>query len=158
MEEKEILSIIEKYPEPEGRVNGILQEIQARYRHLPREALNIVAKKLNLPLSRLYGVATFYAGFTLKPQGEHIISVCHGTACHVKGAGRITEALEECLGICTGETTPDGKFTLQAVNCLGCCSLAPVLTVDERTYGKLTPESARRIADLYKEGGAYGSC
>jgi len=127
--------IIARHPEPDGQVAAILEDIQKKYRHLPEEALHIVAEKLGLPLPQLYGVATFYTGFSLSPKGEHVVCVCHGTTCHVKGAKLLSEHLEKEFGVKAGQTTADGAFTLEVVRCLGCCSLAPVVSVDGKTYG-----------------------
>ncbi len=101
---------------------------------------------MGLPSSQVYGVATFYTQFRLKPVGKHLMRVCHGTACHVSGAVKISQALEDELKVGDGETTEDGKFTLETVACLGCCSLAPVMMIDSETYGRLTPDSARKAA------------
>ena len=123
----------------------VLQETQDIYGYLPREAFERLSYKLNLNLSDMYGVATFYAQFRLEPVGRYIIKICHGTACHVQNAGTITEALEEALKIKDGETTSDGLFTLESVACLGCCSLAPVMMIGDDTFGKLTGKEAVRV-------------
>ncbi len=136
----EVEEIIAQHQEVDGRVSGILGDIQKKYRYIPEEALRLVSKKLGIPLTQLYGVATFYAAFSLTPKGEHLISVCHGTACHIRGAGQLSEILEKELQIKEGETTKDGKFTLESVRCLGCCSLAPVISIDGKTFGRLKPE------------------
>lgn len=149
---EEIKEIIESHPEPEGRISAVLEEIQKRYRYLPEEALRIVSGVLGVPLSRLYGVATFYAAFTLQPRGEHLISVCHGTACHVKGAKSLAERWEKELGIREGQTTADGIFTLEAVRCLGCCSLAPVFSIDGKVYGGVRPEQIPDLLEAWKGG------
>lgn len=128
----------------------LLQQAQEFYGWLPKEVLEGIAQRTGIPLARIYGVATFYTQFRLAPVGRHIIRVCHGTACHVAGAERITEALEDELKIRDGETTPDLRFTLDSVACLGCCSLAPVLMVDDDTHGRLTPDRARRLIHDYK--------
>lgn len=140
MKESEVLKIISRHQEVNGRVSGILGDIQQKYRYVPEEAMELVARELRLPLTRIYGVATFYAAFSLEPKGEHLISVCHGTACHVKGATQLGERLEKELQIKEGQTTKDGRFTLEGVRCLGCCSLAPVMSIDGKTYGRMKPE------------------
>lgn len=121
---------------PENTI-GILQDIQTTFRFLPLEALDRVCEKTEITPSQIYGVATFYAQFRMDPVGEHIIRVCHGTACHVIGAKNLTEALEEHLEVKDGQNTADMKYTLESVACLGCCSLAPVIMVDDDTFGNL---------------------
>ncbi|MBU1240081.1 NADH-quinone oxidoreductase subunit NuoE [Myxococcota bacterium] len=126
----------------------ILQKIQDHFRYLPMEALEEVCRHSAITPSQLYGVATFYSQFRLKPVGEVIIKVCHGTACHVGRAATITEALEEEFQIKDGESTPDMKFTLESVACVGCCSLAPVVVIGKDTYGKLSP---KKVVEIVKE-------
>lgn len=138
-------SLIEKYKNKKGNMIPLLQGIQDIYGYLPREAFIKVAKETNIELSDMYGVATFYAQFRLKPVGKHIVKVCHGTACHVQNAKELTDALQESLKVNDGETTSDGIFTLESVACLGCCSLAPVLMIGDETYGKLTGDKAVKI-------------
>jgi NADH-quinone oxidoreductase subunit E len=116
----------------------VLQDIQDRFHWLPPEALEHVADALGVPLVQVYGVATFYKSFSLKPRGRHICTVCLGTACHVRGGGAVLEQFERKLGIAAGETTPDGAYTLERVNCLGACALAPLAVVDGRTYGQMS--------------------
>ncbi len=137
--------LIEKYKGKKGNLIPLLQGVQATYGYIPRKAFELLAAETGLTLSDMYGVATFYAQFRLSPVGKHIIKVCHGTACHVQGADSISAALKEALRINDGETTPDKFFTLETVACLGCCSLAPVMMIDEETYGKLTGSSAVKI-------------
>ncbi len=120
----------------------LLQRLQERFGFLPRNVLEHVSRLLSLPLGRLYGLATFYTSLFLEPRGRHVVRVCHGTACHVSGAHRISEALEQHLGVAAGETTEDLTFTLEEVACLGCCSLAPVLAVGEETHGRLDRRAA----------------
>lgn len=140
MKESEVLDIISRYQDANGRVSGILGDIQQKYRYVPEEAMELVARELRIPLTQVYGVATFYAAYSLEPKGEHLIAVCHGTACHVKGAVQLSERLEKELQIREGQTTKDGRFTLEGVRCLGCCSLAPVMSIDGKTYGRMKPE------------------
>ncbi len=126
----------------------ILQEVQKRFRYVPLEAIARIASISEMTESQLYGVVTFYSQFRLEPVGDTIIKVCHGTACHVSGANGLTEALENKLGVKSGETTADRKFTLTSVACVGCCSLAPVLAVaDGRTYGRLDMKKAVKIVE-----------
>lgn len=115
-----------------------LQDIQDRFQWLPPEALEHVAEALGVPLAQVYGVATFYKAFSLAPRGRHVCTVCLGTACHVRGGGAVLEAFERRLGIAEGQTTPDGAFTLERVNCLGACALAPLAVVDGRPHGQMT--------------------
>jgi NADH-quinone oxidoreductase subunit E len=137
--------LIEKYKGKKGNMIPLLQGAQEIYGYIPREAFEKISAETGLPLSDMFGVATFYAQFRLKPVGRHIIKVCHGTACHVQNAKEITEALEETLGVRDGETTEDRFYTLESVACLGCCSLAPVMMIGEQTYGKLTGNEATKI-------------
>lgn len=142
---KLIKPLIEKYKNKKGSLIPILQGTQDIYGYLPEEALIEIAEATGIELSDMYGVATFYTQFRLNPVGKHIIKVCHGTACHVQNADSITEALEDALKIKDGETTEDNFYTLESVACLGCCSLAPVMMIDDETYGKLSGKSAVKI-------------
>lgn len=142
--------LIEKYKNKKGILIPILQGTQQIYGYIPQSAFEKISEETGLNLSDMYGVATFYAQFRLKPVGKHIIKVCHGTACHVQNANSITEALQESLGVKDGETTEDRLFTLESVACLGCCSLAPVMMIDEETYGKLTGKEAVNIVKNIK--------
>ena len=132
---------------PENTI-GILQDIQTTFRFLPLEALERVCEKTGISPSQIYGVATFYAQFRMDPVGEHIIRVCHGTACHVIGAKNLTEGLEEHLEVKEGGNTRDMKYTLESVACLGCCSLAPVIMIDGDTFAKL---DRGKVVDVMKE-------
>ncbi len=134
-----------KYKGKKGATIPVLQSIQEVFGYLPTNVLRNTAEDLDIPLSDMFGVATFYAQFRFSPVGKHIIKVCHGTACHVQNANAITEALEEVLDVKDGETTSDGLFTLESVACLGCCSLAPVLMIGDETFGKLTASSCAKI-------------
>ena len=137
--------LIRKYNGKKGNMIPLLQGTQDIYGYLPRLAFEKIAGETGLNLSEMFGVATFYSQFRLKPVGKHIIKVCHGTACHVQNAKEISEALEESLKIKDGETTEDRFFTLESVACLGCCSLAPVMMIGDQTYGKLTGNEATKI-------------
>jgi NADH-quinone oxidoreductase subunit E len=141
-EANRIRLILAKYRENKGALIPVLQEVQSELGYLSQDSLKAIAEGLAIPLSQVYGVATFYTQFRLKPIGQHLVRVCHGTACHVGGAEKVSAAIEAGLGIKDGETTADGKFTVESVACLGCCSLAPVMMVDNETFGRLTPESA----------------
>ncbi|MDH4100809.1 MAG: NADH-quinone oxidoreductase subunit NuoE [Nitrospirota bacterium] len=128
----------------------VLQKVQATYGYLPKEAVSIIARRMNIYESRVYGVATFYAQFRLQPKGENTIKVCVGTACHVKGSGRISEELQKSLGIKPGETTEDRKFSLEHVACVGACGLAPIILVNDDVYGKLAVEDTLAKLEKYK--------
>lgn len=142
--------LVNKYKGKKGAIIPLLQGAQNIFGYIPEGAFQKIANDAGLKLSDLYGVATFYAQFRLKPVGKHIIKVCHGTACHVQNANAISESLVEALGVKDGETTEDGLFTLESVACLGCCSLAPVMMIGEETFGKLTGEKAVKIVKNMK--------
>ena len=142
--------VLEKYgADPENLIH-ILQEINAEYTYLPAPAMTRVAKRLNIPLSRVYSVATFYKALSLEPRGRHLISVCTGTACHVRGAGRIMDKLKRDLKIESGATSPDRKFSIEPVRCIGCCGLGPVIRVDEDTHGRLKLDGLSKIIGKYE--------
>jgi NADH:ubiquinone oxidoreductase subunit E len=141
--------IISQSKERRESLIEVLQDIQAEYNYLPREVLNQISQELQMPLSQVLRVATFYAAFSLKPRGRHLINVCLGTACHVRGGGRILEKLERELGIKSGEASSDLKFSLETVRCIGCCSLAPVIRIDEDTHGRLKQDKIPRILKKY---------
>lgn len=141
--------VAEPYAGARGALIPILQEVQASIGYLPTEVMERIAERAGIPPSRVLGVASFYSQFRLKPVGRYVVRVCHGTACHVQGATRITEAICDELGVDEGETTSDGKFTVESVACLGCCSLAPVIMIEEDTFGRLTPDEARETVRSY---------
>lgn len=148
---KEIDAIIEKYKGIKGATIPLLQDLQAVEGFLSRETMIYASEQTGIKIADMYGVATFYSMFRLKPQGRHIIRVCKGTACHVSGAETIFHAVQSHLKLNELEdTTDDGKYTLVEVACLGCCSLAPVMMIDEDTHGKLTPDSVGKILDRYE--------
>lgn len=132
--------ILAKYQGVKGALIPVLQEAQHAYGYLPREVIQGIAEGMAIPVSQIYGVVTFYAQFHLNPRGKNIIRVCQGTACHVRGAKGILKALEDSLQVKAGGTTPDLKFTLETVACIGACGLAPVLMVNDDTHGRLTPD------------------
>ncbi|MFW5803548.1 MAG: NADH-quinone oxidoreductase subunit NuoE [Verrucomicrobiota bacterium] len=144
----DVCGILDMHERDPARLITILQEVQKTYGYLPEEVLTFVATSLDLPPARVYGVATFYSHFTLEPKGENIVRLCDGTACHVKGAEDILDALRERLGLC-GEavTTSDQLFTVETVSCLGACGLAPVMTVNDKVYGQVSPEQAVEIVE-----------
>lgn len=145
MNEDHIQRIVEKHEGEEGALISILEEIQSKYRFLPEEALRVVADKTGRPLTDVYGVATFYKSFSLKPRGKHLISVCLGTACHVRRAPAVAKEFEKQLGICPGDTTEDEIFTLETVNCLGACALGPIVVVDGHYFSKVRPGKVKGI-------------
>ena len=128
----------------------ILQAIQREYNYLPRAALTYLSVKIGVPISKLYEVATFYSTFSLKPRGRNIISICLGTACHVRGGEKVREKLQETLEIGDGETTSDQRFTLESVRCIGCCSLGPVMKVNEDMHGRIASDEVEKILDQYE--------
>ncbi len=142
--------IIEKYQGQEGSLIPILHEVQQVVGYLPEEVQAYIAEKLEVPLSEIYGVVSFYSLFSTKPKGKFKVSVCLGTACYVKGSGQVLSELEKQLGIRVGETTDDGMFTLEACRCLGACGLAPVLTVNDNVHGRLTTDDVTDIIKKYK--------
>ncbi len=133
--------ILEEFKGQKGAVIPILQRTQDTFGYLPREAMIYISRKTLIPLNRLYGVATFYTQFHLKRRGKHLVRVCDGTACHVRNAPKNIDAVQKALGIAPGETTPDYKFSLEIVYCLGSCGLAPIALVDEKVYGRVGPEA-----------------
>jgi len=135
----------------EGHLIPLLQQAQAEDGYLRRERLEQIHRESGIPLSQIYGVATFYAQFRLKPVGKYLLRVCHGTACHVSGANAISKTAEDYLKIATGDTTADRLFTLETVSCLGCCSLAPVVMIDQATHGNLEPSDVKNILRKYKK-------
>ena len=137
--------LIHKYPSEPRFVLPLLQDIQETEKYLPVEAMKAVASYLGVPESRVYAVATFYGSLSLKKKGEKIVRVCMGTACHLRGAGALAAELEKELGIKNGQTSPDGLFSLESVNCLGACALAPVMTVNEEVHGGVAPAAIHDI-------------
>ncbi len=135
---------------PESNLIGVLQKVQARVGYLPPEALEAISRRIRIPLSRVYGVVSFYSQFYTEPHGRHTIRCCRGTACHVKGGGRVLQAIEEELGISEGESTPDLMFYLETVACLGTCFLAPVMMIDNQYFGQLTPQRVKTILRSYR--------
>ena len=146
----EIDEILEKYKGMNGALIPALQEAQNAYGYLSREVIERIAEKMAIPVSQIYGVVTFYSQFHLNPRGRNIIRVCQGTACHVRGAKAVLQAIEEQLKIAAGATTPDLKFTLETVACIGACGLAPVLMVNDDTHGRLTPDDIPGILAKYE--------
>jgi len=128
----------------------ILQAIQRKYNYVPQPALTYLSAKIGIPYSKIYGVATFYSTFSLEPRGRNIISICLGTACHVRGGERVRERIQESLEISDGQTTEDQRFTLESVRCIGCCSLGPVVKINEDMHGRISSDEVDRILDQYE--------
>ena len=143
-------ALVEPYLGKKEMVIPVLQQVQDHFGYLPRPAMERVSQLMHIPLSRLYGVATFYAQFKMKPRGRYIIRVCKGTACHIQGSPKIAERIEEILGVQSGETTDDLRFTLEEVACIGACALAPVIMVNDNPHGRLTPDKVKAILDSYE--------
>ena len=143
--------VIDAKKDDPSQLMGVMQEAQGIYGYLPIEVQQMIADGMGVPLEKVYGVATFYAQFALSPKGEYDISVCLGTACYVKGSGDVFDKLQELLGIGADECTPDGKFSLTACRCIGACGLAPVLTVNEDVYGRLTVDDVDDILAKYAD-------
>jgi NADH:ubiquinone oxidoreductase subunit E len=143
--------IINEHKEQQGALMPILHETQELFGYLPEEAQMRISEVLGISMAEIYGVATFYSRFTLKPRGKYTIGVCLGTACYVKNSQGVIEKIQKELGIEPGDTTKDGLFTLEATRCIGCCGLAPVMTVGDDVYGKMVPEDVPEILKKYKE-------
>lgn len=148
--DEEMNSILEKYSKDKSNLIQILNEVQENYGYIPKYSQISISEYLDIPLAEIYGVITFYARFTLKPKGKYNIAVCLGTACFVKGSEKVLDKAKEILKIDVGETTEDGKFSLEATRCIGACGLAPVFTVNEEVYGKATPELMEKVIVEYK--------
>jgi NADH-quinone oxidoreductase subunit E len=149
MELSKVQKIIDKYDGNKSWLVMILQDIQEQYHYLPAAVLEFIAEKLSLSLSHLYNVATFYSSFSLTERGRHLIRVCDGTACHLRGSTNVREQIVRQLGIDKGQTTKDKRFSLEVVACLGACALAPVMTVDAEYHGGMTPEKISQTLDEY---------
>ena len=141
----ELVQLCERHGNQPGELINILHEAQELHGYLPREVQEIIARQLNIPVSKGYGVVTFYSFFTMTPKGEHPISVCMGTACYVRGAEKVLDEFKRILKIEVGETTPDGKFSLSSLRCVGACGLAPVVLIGEKVYGRVTPAEVEKI-------------
>ena len=148
---EEISGILQQYPKEQRYCLAMMQDMQRRYNYIPREGMEALADYLSCPLSSLYSMATFYKALSLKPKGKHIVKLCDGTACHIRGANTLCDGIGRILGIGADETTEDGLFSLELVNCLGSCALAPVMVVDDTYYGKVTMEKLPDIFEQYRE-------
>ena len=145
-----VKDVCKSFGNKDGEVINVLHKVQGEFGYLPAEVQELVAKELNIPVSRVYGIVSFYSFFTMTPKGEHPISVCLGTACYVRGAEKVLDELKRQLGINVGEVTPDGKFSLTCLRCVGACGLAPVIEVGEKVYGRMTPDRVKDVLAEYK--------
>ena len=150
-QEQELVSYIKEMKDVQGNLIPIMQKAQDIYGYLPIEVQTIIAREMDIPLEKIYGISTFYAMFTLEPKGKYQIAVCLGTACYVKGSGDVYAKLENVLGLKGGGCTPDGKFSLEACRCLGACGLAPVMMINGEVYGRLTPDQIPGILARYQD-------
>ncbi len=146
---EELKAFIAAHKDDKGPLMPIMQYAQESFGYLSLDTQIVIADGLGIPVTEVYGVATFYAQFSLEPKGDYVIAVCQGTACYVKGGAAVLARVEEELGITSNQTTPDGKFSIQDTRCLGCCGLAPVMTINEDVYGKLTPAMVKDILAKY---------
>ena len=145
--------IIKKHKSNKSALIAVLQDIQEAFNYLPKEALKTASNMMKVPMSRVYEAATFYTAFSLKPRGKHIVKICKGTACHVRGAAILQDRFETTLGIKPGETTKDGKFSLETVNCVGACALGPVVVINTEYHGQVTMKKIDKMIDnINKEG------
>ena len=147
---KFIKDVCKSFGNKAGEVINVLHKVQGEFGYLPAEVQELVAKELNIPVSRVYGIVSFYSFFTMTPKGQYPISVCLGTACYVRGAEKVLDELKRQLGINVGEVTPDGKFSLTCLRCVGACGLAPVIEVGEKVYGRMTPDRVKDVLAEYK--------
>ena len=149
-QEEQLIKVIQELKDDKGALMPVMQKAQEIYGYLPIEVQTIIANEMNIPLEKVYGVATFYSQFALNPKGKYNVSVCLGTACYVKGSGDLYEKLKSLLGIESGECTADRKFSLDATRCVGCCGLAPVVTINDDVYGKIGPDDLAGILAKYE--------
>jgi len=150
MDKQRIDQIIDKYDGEASYLIQVLLDIQSEHNWLPKQALEQVSERLQVPLTRIQHIATFYKAFSLVPKGRHGVHICMGTACHVRGAARVLDAVQDATGIKPGETDLDLKFSLETVNCLGCCALGPVMEIDGKTHGKMAPGQAATVLKNYE--------
>jgi len=148
---EKVTTIVNRYGCNRDSLVSMLHDIQSEYRYLPEDTLRVIAQQLGLPLIQVYGVATFFRAFSLKPRGEHVVSVCLGTACHVRGAPRVLDEVKRQLGIEPGNTTDDMHFTLETVNCLGACALGPIVVIDGQYDGQMSPGKVKKTLKKYIE-------
>jgi NADH-quinone oxidoreductase subunit E len=150
MENSEVDTIIKQYKGKESAILAILQDIQSKKKYLPKEILEQVSQKMQIPVTHIFRLATFYNALSIKPRGRHKIDVCLGTACHVRGGNKIIDRMKRDLGIPVGETTKDKRFTLESVRCVGCCSLGPVAVIDGEVYGRMTQDKVPALLKEFK--------
>ena len=146
---EKVHQILDDYQHEKEMLVSILQDTQGVYNYLPKEVIEQVSRGLDVPLSQVYSVATFFKSFSLKPRGRHIINVCLGTACHVRGAAKVLDKLERDLGVKSGETTEDSRFTLETVNCVGACALGPMVIIDQEYHGEMSTDKVDRMLKNY---------
>ncbi len=149
-QEEQLLKVIAAHKGQKGALMPVLQQAQEIYGYLPIEVQQIISDEMQIPMSKIFGVVTFYSFYSLQPKGKYKISVCLGTACYVKGSGQVYDKLQQVLGIAGGECTPDGKFSLEACRCVGACGLAPVMMINDDVHGRLTPDSVEGILAKYE--------
>ena len=147
---RQLEKFMDNLPEKKGALIEVLHKAQGIFGYLPEDVQLFIGEKLDVPASKIYGVVTFYSYFTTKPRGEYVVNVCMGTACFVRGSGAVLEELQRELGIKIGETTKDGKFTIEVLRCVGACGLAPVVTINDRVYGQVTPADIKNIISEYE--------
>jgi NADH-quinone oxidoreductase subunit E len=157
MDFTQIDAVVDKHGGEQRSLNAVLLEIQSEQHYLPREALERVAERMKVPLLQVYQVASFYKAFSLEPRGKHLVTVCLGTACHVRGGPRLVDQVERLLNVAPGETTKDKQFTLETVNCLGCCALGPIIVIDGKYYGKMAASGVAKVLEPYQEGKEAGA-
>lgn len=145
-----LVAICDSFGNKPGELINVLHKAQGEFGYLPAEVQEIIAKRLNIAVAKVYGVVTFYSFFNMTPKGEHPVSVCMGTACYVRGAEKVLDEFKRVLGITVGETTEDGKFSLSSLRCVGACGLAPVVLVGDKVYGRVSPADVERIVNEYK--------
>ena len=146
----QLVALCDEHGNQPGELINILHKAQELFGYLPREVQEVIARQLNIPVSKVYGVVTFYSFFTMTPKGEHPISVCMGTACYVRGAEKVLDEFKRLLNINVGETTPDGKFSLTSLRCVGACGLAPVVLIGEKVYGRVVPGDVEKILQKFQ--------
>lgn len=147
---EETMEIVSKYPKDKSQLITMLNDVQEKYGYIPKQSQIVISEYLSMPMAEIYGVITFYSRFTLSPKGKYNISVCLGTACFVKGSEQILDRVKQKLGIDVGQTTPDGKFSIDATRCIGACGLAPVFTVNDEVHGKATVQMVDEVIEKYK--------
>jgi NADH-quinone oxidoreductase subunit E/NADP-reducing hydrogenase subunit HndA len=149
---QQLETICKEFNNDKGELINVLHKAQGLFGYLPAEVQEVVAKNLNTSLAHVYGVVTFYSFFTMIPKGEHPISICMGTACYVRGAEKVLDEFKRILNVQVGQTTPDGKFSLSCLRCVGACGLAPVVLVGEKVYGRVSPDGVKDIIKEYRQG------